>query len=290
MGNVNLGKKKFRLDPTVRIPVQALLALGILTGMVRPQDYPAPTRPPTALTEHEDRGPQGGTKPQVASRCSTGVSERAFIRNVLCDQKPIWSAPLRSGAHLSLVIPFTVTTAGLIATDKYAGQELTERPPGTGFDVSKKISFMGSPPSVIGFAGAYYGIARLTHNQRMRETALLSFEALADAGIVAGILKVTTQRERPADPNGVPIDGARGKFWVGGGAFPSGHAISTWALASLFASRYSDKPAVKYSAYGLAAAISFSRVTSRQHSPSEVVVGGVFGYLIGRYVARTHHN
>ena len=38
--------------------------------------------------------------------------------------------------------------------------------------------------------------------------------------------------------------------------------------------------------YSLAAAGSVPRVTAAVHFPSDVVVGGVFGYLIGRYVAR----
>ncbi len=284
-----LKNKKLFLKSIFLVPIQALLAACFLAVSAWPQDSPPLASPVAALSSHQDRGPQAGTKPQDASRCSRDVSERALLWNVLCDQKPIWSAPLHSRAHLSFVIPFTVTAAGLIATDKHVGEELTERPPGTGFNASKKISFMGSATSVIGFAGAYYGIARLTHNQRMKETALLSFETLADTGIVQGVLKVTTQRERPAQTSGVPVDGSRGRFWAGGGSFPSGHAMSTWALASLFASRYPDKPAVKYGAYGLAAAISFSRVTGRQHFPSDVVVGSVLGYLIGRYVARTHH-
>jgi hypothetical protein len=40
--------------------------------------------------------------------------------------------------------------------------------------------------------------------------------------------------------------------------------------------------------YGFATAISASRITARRHFPSDVVVGDVFGYLIGDYVV--HHN
>jgi membrane-associated phospholipid phosphatase len=135
-----------------------------------------------------------------------------------------------------------------------------------------------------------YGIARLTHNEQMRTTALLSFEALADAGIVQEILKATTQRERPTQNSGRElINDGRGKFWAGGQSFPSGHAMSAWALASVLASRYRDKPAVKYGAYGLAALVSVARLPARQHFPSDVLVGSVFGFLIGHYVARSHH-
>ena len=39
-------------------------------------------------------------------------------------------------------------------------------------------------------------------------------------------------------------------------------------------------------AYGLAGAVSFSRVTSGDHFPSDVAAGSVVGFLIGRYVSR----
>jgi len=69
-------------------------------------------------------------------------------------------------------------------------------------------------------------------------------------------------------------------------AFPSGHAASSWALAEVVAEEYRDRPVVRWSAYGLAAAVSVARVTSLAHSPSDVFVGGVIGYLVGRHVVR----
>ena len=51
-----------------------------------------------------------------------------------------------------------------------------------------------------------------------------------------------------------------------------------------------DKRLVQISAYGLAAAVSVSRYTGRNHFLSDVLVGSAIGYGIGRYVYRTHHN
>src|SRR5262249_40005191 len=39
-----------------------------------------------------------------------------------------------------------------------------------------------------------------------------------------------------------------------------------------------------------ATAVSISRVTGRQHFPSDVVVGGALGWLIGRQVYKAHHD
>jgi membrane-associated phospholipid phosphatase len=44
----------------------------------------------------------------------------------------------------------------------------------------------------------------------------------------------------------------------------------------------------KVGAYCFATAISISRVTGRNHFPSDALVGTTFGYLIGGYVYRHH--
>ena len=267
--------------PWIRISIEILLAGATIIGPAQAQ---------------QDRGQEPQRAPatkQVADTsnpCSGTVSERAFLKNLWCDQKTIWRAPLHSGSHLRFILPFAGATAALIASDSSVGRELSERPPATAYQASRDISHIGSVQGVLGFTGALYGVALLTHNERTRETALLSFETLADTGIVQEILKVTTQRERPSQTDGQPrIDDARGKFWAGGSSFPSGHAMSAWALAAVFASRYPNKPALKYGAYGLAALISTSRLTARQHFPSDVLAGSVLGYLIGHYVVRAHH-
>ena len=75
---------------------------------------------------------------------------------------------------------------------------------------------------------------------------------------------------------------------AGDTSFPSGHAITTWALATVIAEQYRDKLFVRYGAYGLATAVSLSRFTGRNHFRSDVIVGSAFGYLIGRYVVGRH--
>ncbi len=220
----------------------------------------------------------------------SGVSERTLPGNIWNDQKHIWRAPFRASSyHPAFILPLTAATAALLATDRQVAGELTERRPGTAFDAGKDISYLGSAETVIGFSCAWYAFGRLAHRDNARETGLLAIEGLADSGIVVGILKAASQRERPADLNGTPIDGARGRFWAGGGAFPSGHAISIWTLASVFSGSYPDRPEVKYAAYGVAGLVSASRLAARQHFPSDVLIGSVLGYLIGHYVVRAHH-
>jgi len=72
--------------------------------------------------------------------------------------------------------------------------------------------------------------------------------------------------------------------WIrGNGSFPSGHTIAAFSIATVIARRYPNQRWVKYAAYGIAAAVGFSRLTLSAHFPSDVFVGGVLGYSISRF-------
>lgn len=111
-------------------------------------------------------------------------------------------------------------------------------------DTSNTISAFGSPYATFGGAAGLYCLGLGTHNEHLAETGRLGAEALADASIIVEGLKLATNRERPNEGNG------QGGFWPHGtrsygldGAFPSGHAAASFALARVIASEYPSKPA-----------------------------------------------
>jgi len=284
-------------SPWTRLTTSLVLVLAAAGPVLAQQDGAVEPPTPSAVASQLANPPPPEPKhapppqgPSVSSPPSRPVSERAFAKNLLIDQKTIWTAPLHSeNYHVRFVLPFALVTAGLIASDKAAARELSEGPPGNGVDVSRGLSYTGSAAAVYSFAGAFYGLARLTHNDRARETGLLALEALVNSTIVVELLKTATQRQRPTRDNGRQrINDARGKFESGGSSFPSGHAINAWSLASVMAARYPDRPLIKYGAYAIAATASISRLTARKHFPSDTLVGAVLGYLIGHYVVRAH--
>lgn len=63
----------------------------------------------------------------------------------------------------------------------------------------------------------------------------------------------------------------------------SEHAMAATAVATVIAMRYRRHRWVPYFAYGLAGAISFSRITRSAHFPGDVFLGGAMGYIISRY-------
>jgi membrane-associated phospholipid phosphatase len=68
-----------------------------------------------------------------------------------------------------------------------------------------------------------------------------------------------------------------------GTSFPSGHALMSPSVATVFARRYRQQRWVPYVTYGLAGVLSFSRVTTGARFPSDVFIAAAWGYAIARY-------
>src|SRR5216683_7280639 len=209
------------------------------------------------------------------------------LKDIGHDQAGIWTSPLRISSRDALwLVPFAAGTGVAIHYDAQAQQNLGIDK--SRIDTSNTISAFGSPYATFGSAAGLYFLGLGTHNEHLAETGRVGAEAVADASLVVEALKLATNRERPNEGNG------QGGFWPHGtrsyeldGSFPSGHAAASFALARVIASEYPSKP-VQVAAYAFALAISASRVTARQHFPSDVLVGGTLGYLIGGYVVRHH--
>lgn len=239
---------------------------------------PAPQTSPTPQTS-----PLPETSPTPQASPTPPSLERRFFRNLLRDQRAIWTSPLRvRGDDARFLAPLGAATAALIATDRRTAGALDDDD--ERLDVSRGVSAAGSFYASGGTALAFYLVGRGTGNARARETGLLAAEALINGSIVSGVLKAATQRPRPREERG------HGRFFDEGNSFPSGHAISAWSVATVVAQEYHDRPLIRFSAYGIAAAVSASRYTGRKHFLSDALVGSAIGYGIGRYVYRKHHD
>ncbi|MBZ5553491.1 MAG: phosphatase PAP2 family protein [Acidobacteriia bacterium] len=207
-------------------------------------------------------------------------------RLILRDQKFLWLRPFQlKRADLPWAGVVAGTTAGLIAGDRHAAEEILERPPGSGFAFVRRVGQAGGPLTDAGVSGIFYWLGQWRGDDRARTTGLLGWEALADSLLITQALKVATQRPRPSTDDGrLPNHHGDGQFFSGGSSFPSGHAVGAFALATVTAQQYRDHPWVPPLAYGLAGLVSVSRVSERQHFPSDIFVGGVLGYLVGRHI------
>jgi membrane-associated phospholipid phosphatase len=209
--------------------------------------------------------------------------EHEFFKNILKDQKAIWTSPFHLNRQdTKWVIPSVVGFGSLITTDRITGDEMGETESQVKW--SRAVSYAGSIYGLGAFAGTFYLIGRETKNDRARETGILSAEAMLDSAIVGGALKGISQRGRPLDGR------ERSEFFDGGSSFPSGHSIQVWSVATIVAHEYRESRGVQVAAYGLATAVSIARFTGHKHYLSDVVVGSVMGYGIGHYVFNAHHH
>lgn len=133
----------------------------------------------------------------------------------------------------------------------------------------------------------------LRHDPYAVKTGLLAGEAYADSAIVDLAIKAVTRRKRPSDVSpGTPFNDtffSGGKSPFKGSSFPSGHAAGAFSVATVIAHRYRTHRWVPWAAYGLATAISLSRVTTSAHFPSDVFLGAALGYAITRFEVLRRH-
>jgi membrane-associated phospholipid phosphatase len=202
-----------------------------------------------------------------------------FVRHIVSDQKEFWTEPTRLRVKdLKWIAPFAGMTAAFIASDSWWSKQV----PTSHVATSKTISDYGAY-SFIGLGGASFLLGAMTHNDQLSETGLLAGEAAINATGVAYAFKEITQRQRPFQGNG------NGDFFKGGGSFPSEHSAIAWSVASVWAHEYPGWLS-QAGAYGLASAVTLTRVTAKQHFPSDVIIGSALGWYFGRQVYRAHHD
>jgi membrane-associated phospholipid phosphatase len=203
------------------------------------------------------------------------------IKDFMDDQKQIWTSPARiRWSDAPWLVPLGGITAGLFLTDRQYSASLSQNP--ATLSHYKTVSNYGVA-SLIGAGAGLYLFSFPTHNEHWRETGFLAGEAALNSLVTVETLKYSLGRERPYQGTG------SGSFFQGGTSFPSEHSAAAWAVAGVIAHEY-DGTLPKLFAYGMASAVSFSRVRARQHFPSDVLVGSILGYLVSQNVYSRRHN
>lgn len=243
-------------------------------GQVAPQS-------PSAQNSQEEQTPG-----QASPRPSDPKSQ-TFLQAFSQDEWRMWTSPFRHGTYGSHTvrkygIPFLLLSATSLATDRRTGDLLPNTADQTTW--SRRVSQMGASYTLAGISGASYLLGRLGGSEHLKETGWLGLQTLAHTQIFVFAIKQATNRERPLTHEG------HGSFWKGGDSFPSGHAAGSFALATVFAYEYRQHIAVPITAYTLATAVAASRLSAERHWVSDIFVGSSMGFLIGRYVYKTHHN
>jgi len=203
-------------------------------------------------------------------------------QDFLEDQTAIWTSPAKMRlSDTQWLIPIAGVTAGLLETDAQYSRHLSHNPSTlSNYNNLSNVSLA----ALVGGAGGMWLLSLQNHDQHWRETGFLAGEAAVNTLVVVEAMKYAARRDRPFQETG------QGLFFQNGGtSFPSEHAAAAWAVAGVIAHEYPG-PLPKILAYGLASAVSFSRIRARQHFPSDVFIGGIVGDMIAQQTYTRHHD
>jgi membrane-associated phospholipid phosphatase len=223
----------------------------------------------------------GNTQSEPAS------TTQPYLKGFLRDEWDLWGSLVKKDSYSShsmkkYGIPFALLSGVLIATDSRTAEFLPNNEDQKRW--SGRVSQGGAAYTLGAVSGGTYFIGKITGNRHAQETGLLALHAIGHSQIVTATVKQLTNRRRP-----VVLTGTAG-FWNGGDSFPSGHASTSFAVATVFAYEYRHRLVVPIVSYTVASAIAASRVGAQRHWLSDIVVGGSTGFLVGRYVYKRHHD
>jgi len=256
-----------------KIPYFVFVTLLVLANLV------------AAQTSNDSTSSTAQAKGQTTKKEQFTVQDsrnpKVFLKHLAQDQKSIWTSPFRlQPSDATWLVPVGGVTAGLIETDATVQKAI----PGTHISLSNNIANYGLGAYGGVVIGAYL-IGMHQHDPRESETGMLAGEAGLNAFAMSYVFKYAFQRQRPVEGNG------QGDFWAhpNTGSFYSAHSTVAFAFASVIASEYPGWLSSSL-AYGGATVIAAARITGKQHFPSDVFVGALTGYLIGKDVYKLHHN
>jgi len=271
-------------------PLSLSVALVLPKAWAVDSELPDSPIPATAINEAADTQDRSVTFSKSSVHATTReITWRALPGDFAHDQKDIWLTFPRQLAtgHLWLpVLGIAGGTAALIYADPHVARYFRNHQ--TNLDKMNDVfdplittgEVIAVPASLI-FAGY------VRHDPYQVDTALSSALAYGDSAVVDLAVKAITRRQRPSDVaaigtfTGTFFNGSKSPFK--GSAFPSGHAAGAFSVATVVATRYENHKWVPWLVYGMATAISISRITTNAHFSSDVFLGAAIGYTTAKY-------
>jgi len=217
------------------------------------------------------------------------ISPPQVVKDILHDQKVIWTFPARAvrGQHWKPLLAVALGTVSLVILDPHIEPYFRDRSRFSGYQ-SGPLRGRNTTLAETMTPVVFYVAGLATHSTHARNTAVLAAEGIAGAQIVSFVMKQAVGRAKPSD---IPPGGSLRDTWFkhdgglsNGGSFPSGHAASAFAVATVIAARYREHRWIPWVAYGAAAVLSLSRLPTQAHFPSDIFIGAAMGYSISHFV------
>ncbi|MEN6385594.1 MAG: phosphatase PAP2 family protein [Phycisphaerales bacterium] len=138
-------------------------------------------------------------------------------------------------------------------------------------DLDKFVDLAGNPGTHFAATGIWYLMAANKKDDLSMQRSWIMLRALAVTGATTLALKAAVHDHTPND-----------KDW----AWPSGHTSSSFAAAAVLDEFYG--PSIGIPAYLGAGFVGYRMMESGDHWASDVLFGGVLGYVIGHTIAGNH--
>ncbi|HTV15549.1 MAG TPA: phosphatase PAP2 family protein [Acidobacteriaceae bacterium] len=239
--------------------------------------------------EAPDPGPGGEAFHRHGYPTGREESFRALPLDFLHDQKEVWGVfpgQVAKGHHWVPVLATAGITAGLLYADPHVMTYFRNHEKNLS-DLNSTFSSYISAGEIAAVPVGLLLVGAARHDPYQTSTAWLGADAYADSAIPPLVIKAIARRERPSQvPVNTPFQDEFFKnSWYGGSSFPSGHAAAAFSVATVVASRYRNHVWAPVLAYGMATVIGLSRITGREHYPSDVFVGSVIGVTTAEFAA-----
>ena len=249
----------------------------------------------SAWAQAEQPNAAAGKSPQEVSENKVSQPEAAvelnkeYFKGYLSDFKNIVTSPARWDTT-DWITAVAVTGVGVTLYDNDAKIQkwALDHKTTTTSNIGDDATLAGNGALTAPIVGGMYLYGYLADDGKMRKTSLLSVESFVLTGVFVQVLKHATGRHRPytGDPPHT-WDGPRIHNSGSNMSFPSGHASSAFAVASVIAMEY-DNIIVPTLAYGVATITALNRVTHNAHWSSDIFVGSAIGYFTGKAVVASH--
>jgi membrane-associated phospholipid phosphatase len=196
------------------------------------------------------------------------------------DQKELYRAPFKP-SNFKWDALMLGGTAALLASDRHIEKHI-----GTAHYTLYQST---SDVAIAGLGAALGGVwiwGMKGNHPHARETGALELETLVNTFLIYTPMQLLAARQRPGEGNG------NGDFWKRHSvntSFPGGHAMFTFAMATVVSHEYPQKW-VQALAYSAATIVTVTRFKARDHWSSDMFAGAALGIGIGTHVFHAHCN
>jgi PAP2 superfamily len=261
-------------EVTLRIPADGSFDISTL---------PPGTFERDAIGEDSAEQDATGSSPQPQIQTQESDHQGLVMRSVkrtLEDQKELYRAPFKPSNFKwdALVLG---GTAALLATDRHIEKHIGNAHY-TFYQATSDVAIAGLGATL---GGVWIWGIKGDH-QHAKETGVLELETLVNTFLIYTPMQLVAARQRPGEGNG------NGDFWKHHNintSFPGGHAMFTFAMATVVSHEYRQKW-VQALAYSAASIVTVTRFMARDHWSSDMFAGAALGIGIGAHVFHAHCN